>query len=323
MKKRRKIFRILKIITLLESGHKKWTAQDIAVLFDISVRTFHRDRELMEEIGVPIYYDKELETYDILDTFSFNPPSINREEALALLMAGKAFKEENFPYQKELETVLAKIKSSLPAAVRQVIAGIENKITFHNSPSVNLSSSKHIVVEIENAISNQNTIKIEYYSMSKDQNRVRKVDPYNLYFKKGAGYLIGYCHLREEIRMFRIDRIKKLDILDRTFVRPDDYSLEKYLENVWGVERGEEKEIELLFSGFAAKYVQEYDWHSSQQIEELNDGQIIFRVRTGSIEEIKSWILSFGAEVEVLEPEDLKLEIKDEIENMLKIYGKN
>lgn len=320
MKKKRKIFRILKIITLLESGHKKWTARKIADFFDVSVRTFHRDRELMEEIGVPIYYNDKLKTYDILDTFKFDPPSINREEALALLLACKFFKEENFHYQKELETILAKIRNSLPKTVKQVLTGLEKKITFQHSPSVNISKQK--IIELENTIDSLNTIKMKYYSMSNDQDTVRKVDPYNLYFKKGAGYLIGYCHLRKEIRLFRIDRIKKLDVLDNTFVWPEDYSLENYLGNVWGVERGEDIRIKLLFSGFAAKYVQEYKWHSSQQIEDLNEDQIIFRVKTGSIEEIKNWILGFGSEVKVLEPEELKLEIKEEIEEMSKKYQK-
>jgi len=318
MKKRRKIFRILKIITLLESGHKKWTAQKIADFFEVSIRTFHRDRELMEEIGVPIYYNDELQTYEIMDNFRFSPLSINREEALALLFAGKLFEEENFPYQKELETVLAKIKNALPASIKNMISGIESKIVFEHSPSVDISRKD--INELETAINKQNTIEIKYYSLSNDQNTLREVDPYNLYFQKGAGYLIGYCHLRENIRLFRIDRIKRLRTLNKCFIYPENFSLEEYLENVWGVERGKDIEIKLLFSDFAARYVKEYQWHSSQEIEEINEDQIVFKVKTGSLEEIKSWILSFGRGVEVLEPEELKLEIKEEIEAMSKIY---
>ena len=318
MKKRRKVFRILKIITLLESGHKKWTAQKIADFFEVSIRTFHRDRELMEEIGVPIYYNDELQTYEIMDNFRFSPLSINREEALALLFAGKLFEEENFPYQKELETVLAKIKNALPASIKNMISGIESKIVFEHSPSVDISRKD--INELETAINKQNTIEIKYYSLSNDQNTLREVDPYNLYFQKGAGYLIGYCHLRENIRLFRIDRIKRLRTLNKCFIYPENFSLEEYLENVWGVERGKDIEIKLLFSDFAARYVKEYQWHSSQEIEEINEDQIVFKVKTGSLEEIKSWILSFGRGVEVLEPEELKLEIKEEIEAMSKIY---
>lgn len=321
MIERNKIFRILKILTLLESGHKKWSAQDFADFFGINIRTFHRDRELMEKLGIPIYYDNTKRTYDILDTFRFAPPEITREEALALFLAGQAFEYENFPYQQELDTGLAKIINSLPGSIRKVLKGIENKISFQRNPGVDLSPFKEMIKELERAINTCKTIEITYYSLSRDSTNSRKVDPYTLFFNN-AGYLVGYCHLHNEIRIFRIDRVKDLKILNETFDRPCDYSIEDYLQNTWGVERGKVVEVKLLFSGFAAKFVKEFNWHPSQEIEVINDEQILFSVKTGSMKEIKSWILGFGSEVRVLKPEELREEVIAEIEKMRNIYEK-
>ncbi len=322
MSEKTRIFRILKLITLLEGRHKKWSASDLAKFFGISLRTFHRDRELMEELKIPIYFDKELDSYNIMDTFRFTPPELTKDEGLALLLVGRASQEDNFPYQQELETGLAKILNSLPDSIRQVLEGIEDKISFQRDQGVDLSGYQEQIKEIEKAINRCNTIKINYYSLSSNKSRERKVDPYSITFKKGAGYLVGYCYLHHEIRLFRIDRIDDFEVLKRTFNRPEDYSLMKYFNNVWGVERGKEVQIELLISGFAAKYIKEYNWHSSQEIEELDDERIIFKVETGSLEEIKKWILGFGKDILVLEPESLKEEIMKEIEEMQENYRK-
>jgi len=84
-----RIFRILKMITLLSSNYKKWNTKDFTDYFNISESTFYRDKKYMENMGVPIYYDREKKSYVIMDNYYFKSPNINKEETLALAFAAK------------------------------------------------------------------------------------------------------------------------------------------------------------------------------------------------------------------------------------------
>ncbi|MFW6035850.1 MAG: helix-turn-helix transcriptional regulator [Halothermotrichaceae bacterium] len=315
-----RVERLVNMITLLEGSHKKWTASKLAENFGISERTFHRDRIVLEKIGVPLYFDSEKETYDILDTYSFSPPEFTRDEAVALSLAASTYQSENSPYRGELDLALSKILNALPESICEVIENIDKRLITLSNPSVDLTEYQELITAIEKSIEQSSCIEIEYNSLADNKIREREIDPYNLILKDGACYLVGYCHLREDIRTFRIDRIYEYNILDIKYERPENFSADMYFRYSWGVERGSDFKVELVFKGTAARIVQEYDWHPSQQIEMLDDDKILFKVRTGSSMEIKRWILSFGSEVEVKKPDWLCLEIKQELEKMLKQY---
>ncbi len=317
-----RIERLVHMITLLEGSHKKWTAGDLADYFSISERTFHRDRQTLEKIGVPLYYDPQKKTYNILDTYSFSPPEFTRDEAIALTLAARTYQSENSPYKKELDMALAKMLNALPESIRDVINNLEDRMVTLNNPSVDLTRYQELITELEKAIEAGKRLQIEYNSLADSETRERKLDPYNLILKNGACYLVGYCHLREDIRTFRIDRINDYMVLKETYERPENFSADKYFRYSWGIERGSDYKVELVFKGVAARVVREYNWHPSQELKELSDGKLLFKVRTGSTMEIKRWILSFGSEVEIKGPDWLFEEIKQDLEKTLDIYKK-
>ncbi len=316
----RRIERLVHMITLLEGGHKKWTAGDLADYFAISERTFHRDRHILENIGVPLYYDPQKKTYNILNTYSFAPPEFTRDEAIALSLAARSYKSENLPYKKELDMALAKMLNSLPESIRDIINNLEDRLVTLNNPAVDLTEHQELIVDLEKAIEHDKRIMIEYNSLADNQKRKRKLDPYNLILKNGACYLVGFCYLRNAIRTFRIDRISHFKVFKETFVRPESYSANKYFRYSWGIERGRAFNVELVFKGVAARIVKEYEWHPSQSIKEIDDGKVFFRVKTGSLMEIKKWILSFGSEVKILSPEWLVDDIKKDLNEALTQY---
>jgi len=323
MADKNRIFRIIKTIMLLNEPYKHWEAKDFAKYFSISERTFHRDKKIMEELGVPIYYDKHLKEYKILDNFRFKAPNLDQKETEAVLLAAKEYQNRSFPMKKELESGLAKVYNSLPEFLKNSMGSYIKNYEIISDPFVDLEEHQQKFEQLKKAINNENRILVNYYSMSSDQTTERKLDPYNLFFNNGAPYLYAFCHLREETRIFRIDRIKNIKITAEDFVLPDDFSLAEELDNAWGVEQGkEEMEVEVKFSGRAARFVPEYHWSDKQEIEELKENKIIFKVKTGSREEIKKWILGYGAEAEVLKPIDLREEMRQELEKMIKTYKK-
>ncbi|MGM0498785.1 MAG: helix-turn-helix transcriptional regulator [Bacillota bacterium] len=321
MAENNRIFRIIKTIMLLNEPYKHWEAKDFANYFDISERTFHRDKKIMEELGVPIYYDNHLKEYKILDNFRFKAPNLDQKETEAVLLAAKEYQNRSFPMKKELESGLAKVYNSLPEFLKNSMGSYIKNYEIISEPFVDLEEHQQKFNLLKEAINNENKILINYYSMSSDQITERKLDPYNLFFNNGAPYLYAFCHLRGEKRIFRIDRIKDVKITAENFVLPDDFSLADELDNAWGVEQGKaEMEVEVKFSGRAARFVPEYHWSDQQEIEEIAENEIIFKVKTGSKEEIKKWVLGYGSEAEVLKPAELRKEMKLEIEKMVGNY---
>ncbi|MEJ6949420.1 helix-turn-helix transcriptional regulator [Natronospora cellulosivora (SeqCode)] len=189
-----------------------------------------------------------------------------------------------------------------------------------NEPLVDLSKHQDLISQIEEAIEKKMSVKIAYNSLADDKIKERKLDPYSIILKNGACYIVGYCHLRQDVLTFRIDRINAFSLLKECFEIAENYSADKYFQYSWGIERGKEFSVELYFNGIAAQIVKEYNWHPTQQSKELSDGRMFFKVRTGSAMEIKRWILSFGSEVEVKSPAWLKEDIKDEVEKTKEIY---
>jgi len=316
-----RIFRIIKTIMLLNEPYKHWKANDFADYFDISTRTFHRDKKIMEELGVPIYYDDNLKEYKILDNFRFKSPNLDEQETEALLLAAKEYRNRNFPMKKELESGIAKVYNSLPEFLKNSMGSYIKNYEIISEPFVDLEKHQKKFILLKKAINHELKILVDYYSMSSDQITQRKLNPYNIFFNNGAPYLYAYCHLREEKRIFRIDRIRNIKLTTEEFELPDNFSLAEELNNSWGVEQGsEEMEVKIKFRGRSARFVPEYHWSDNQEIEKISENEIIFKVKTNSREEIKKWILGYGADAELLKPHDLREEMQQEIEKMLKNY---
>ena len=148
------------------------------------------------------------------------------------------------------------------------------------------------------------------------------MDPYKIWFLNGTFYLIGHCHVRDEVRIFALDRIKMLHQTKDAFEIPEDFSLDEFIGPSFGVFQGEPIHIKIWFSPDVAGYIKEKIWHESQKIEQHNDGSIVFEAEVAGTEEIKFWIMSWGASALVLEPESLRDKILKETEVIIERYKK-
>ena len=149
----------------------------------------------------------------------------------------------------------------------------------------------------------------------------RIVDPYALKFNFGIWYLIGFCHQRNEVRTFRIDRVRKIEILEENFKVPDSFDLDEYFKESWGIIRGQKTKVILKFAKDTADFIAECIWHPSQKLTKNTDGSLIAQFEVGGLSEIKIWILGFGENVEVLEPPELRQELKEAAEKINRIYS--
>lgn len=201
---------------------------------------------------------------------------------------------------------LEKLMARLPEGLMNRLGNIGERVEIDVSPAVDYSAKGPLFKAIDRAIQESNILRIDYYSFSRDKVTTREVDPYKLVFKDGFWYLVAYCHRRNEVRVFRVDRIRCFSVTTEHFVPQPDFNFEKYMGAAWQMERGEEFRFKVRFFGKAARFIKETTFHPSQLITEEPAGTIIFSARAGGMRSVLRWVLTFGDEAEVLEPEALR-----------------
>ena len=314
-----------KIIQTLISSRKGKSAADLAQDLECHPRTVYRDLEALQVAGFPIYTERSegKNLWSLLDTVKHQiPVPFTLTELMALYFGRdmlKVFKDMVF--YDSLESLFQKVKTTLPPESIKYLKHVEQ--TFHLSmkPYKEYDKSKEILNRVNVAAINRKSIEIVYYTMSRRKETRRRVDPYRIWFFNGTFYLIGLCHMRNEVRIFALDRIKMLHQTKETFEVPEDFSLEDFMGSSFGVYQGEPIHIKVWFHTDVAGYIKEKIWHESQQIHPQNDGSIIFEAEVAGTDEIRFWIMTWGSRAEVLEPESLREDIKEEAEMMARRYG--
>ena len=142
---------------------------------------------------------------------------------------------------------------------------------------------------------------------------------------RGEWYLVAYDLLRQKILQFALPRIRTWRILTEEHFEPQStFSPEEYFRQSFQAEHGDQiVEVVLLFDPYQARYMRERTWHTSQQIEDMSDGSIVMRFKTGALAEVQRQIMSYGSHVKVLEPTDLAIAITDELYRTLKTLRKS
>ena len=105
------------------------------------------------------------------------------------------------------------------------------------------------------------------------------MDPYRLWYAAGGLYLIAYCHLRKDVRMFGVERIRSMTLTDHPYQMPLGFNVNEYVQDALMVMRGRRIDVELVFSKTAAAWVKDKLWHSSQETTLLKDGRLRMALR--------------------------------------------
>ncbi|TCM89118.1 putative DNA-binding transcriptional regulator YafY [Paenibacillus sp. BK033] len=294
-------------------------AEDLAALYEISVRTIYRDIQALSEMGVPIF-GAPGHGYSLMEGYFLPPIGFSAEEAVALLM-GADFIEQRLDgdYARVAKAARSKIEAILPETVREESTRVRETMRLLNAgePRTDLKE-KDILGQVRRAILERRKISFSYKKKTPeaDGNRksTREVAPYGLAFAQGNWMLVGHCGLRQDIRHFRLSRMTELTVLDTPFAMPHGFNLNRYRpqddrkEHVWVRANPE----------IADKIAETGSFYIESAEERENGLWVHLRVRAP--EEILHLILSWGGDVEVMEPESLRCRVREEAEKMLKRY---
>jgi len=314
------------IIQILISSKMGKSAADLAEELECHPRTVYRDLEALQVAGFPIYNEmvERKHLWSLLDTMKHQIPiPFNLTELMALYFSRdmlKVFRDTVF--YDSLESLFKKVKTTLPPESVKYMEQVEQILHVGIKPYKEYAKFKEIINRVNEAAAAKQSVEIIYYTMSRKKETKRKVDPYRIWFFNGTFYMIGHCHMRNEVRIFALDRIKMLHQTKDTFVIPEDFNLEEFIGPSFGVFQGEPVKVKVWFDSDVSGYIKEKIWHESQKIEQRDDGSIIFEAEVAGTDEIKFWIMNWGSKAEVLEPESLRDEILRETEVMLERYKK-
>jgi predicted DNA-binding transcriptional regulator YafY len=308
--------RLLYILNLLRT-RKNLNAARLAEECGVTERTIYRDIISLSEANIPIYYDKG---YKYASDNFLPPLNFNIDEYLALKTALESSPLYKSGFSRKLmKSIKTKIEACLTPAVKR------EKIYFPDTMDVSIKAthapnvSEAFFAAVEAGIKQNRTLKLKYNSIQSGITE-REVDPYFLIFIERAFYFVGYCHLRDGLRTFRIDRIVEIEQTENSFIPRQGVNPAQYFKDSWGVYGGEPIDVVLRFTGQAARVVSMGKHHPNEEIEIQKDNSVLYKVRVSGIEEISHWIMGFGGEAEVLEPPALIEKIKSAADAIRKNY---
>ncbi len=307
--------RLLAIILELQAKGTQ-RAEDLAATFEVSKRTVYRDVQALSEAGVPVVAVPG-QGYSLLEGYFLPPLSFTIDEA-ALLLLGSEVMAQSFDaeYRAFAQDAACKIAGALPERVREETSRLKDAIRFSTHETVDNPAEEDHLRQIRRAIVRRQTIRLRYFARFGDGETVREVDPLGLIHFRGIWQVVGYCHLRQAIRSFRISRVEALTVLPRGFDRPG-FSLTAYLRQKRREERaaGNWIVVRALFDLESARWVTETPSFFAVDTVTTPDGLLV-TLHVPREQDAVQWLLGWGRHVRVLEPDSMRQSIADEIEAM-------
>jgi proteasome accessory factor B len=294
----------------------------LAEEWETSTKTIQRDIEYMKDVlEAPIEYDSiEHGYYYTQPTFSMPAISISESDLFAVFVAERAMGQfRNTPIYAKLRSVFGKIQGSLPDKTTVHPSWINDRILCFEEP-VTVIDMK-IWDTITKALRDNKRLKIKHASPGQKSPIERKVDPYYLVNHKGEWYLSTHCHTRDSIRTFAVSRIKSAELLDETFSLPASMTRQKMFGDQFGIIWKKDcYRVKIRFNAEVAPYIRERRWHPEQKITNRHDDGLVIEFITNHLNEVKDWVLSWGAGARVLSPPLLVEKVRTSLKHALATY---
>ncbi|MCU0848444.1 MAG: transcriptional regulator [Spirochaetes bacterium] len=297
-------------------------SRKLAEEYEVSERTIHRDIDYMRDmLGCPIEYNKNKRGYYYAEPF-FSLPSvqITEKELFAFCVAEKALEEYRAtPLYDTLAKVYKKLTENLTDEITANFSWLNPDISFIQQSTTIITPS--IWETISTALYTHSVLDASHRKAGATKSTKRLIEPYHMAIYEGEWYLIGYCRLKKETLIFAISRFESVKRLNETFVKPETFNINEYLGSHFGITRENENyQVKVKFNSTAAPYILERNWSCDQTIDKNKDGSIILTFKSNSIKEVKRWVLSWGSTVEVISPNELVLDIYNELKLMIENY---
>lgn len=296
--------RLITLIFLLQNQPNQ-KASELAEKLGVSLRTVHRYFEMLDEMGIPVYSERgPYGGFSLVRGYKMPPLVFTLEEAVAVAL-GTGLVQELWGdlYRESAHGALAKLENLLPEEQTREVAWARSSLAVTGLHRANLKMQTPALEKLRRAIRELRNVNMLYQTSQVPHPTERGLDPYALVHRWGWWYVIGFCHVRKEVRTFRVDRISEVTLLESSFVKSPGFDLQEYLKAE--MQAQPQIAVRLKFDAASANIVagnQSY-W---QSVEPQTDGSVEVAFFAPTLEWAASTALMYGPAVEVLEPPELR-----------------
>ncbi len=312
--------RLITMIFLLQNQPNQ-KASELAEKLGVSVRTIHRYFEMLDEMGIPVYSERgPYGGFSLVRGYKMPPLVFSLEEAVAVAL-GTGIVEEMWGelYRESARGALAKLENLLPEEQVREVTWARASLVATGMHRADLKSQTPTLEKLRRAIREHRSMEMRYQSSQVPHATQRGLDPYALVHRWGWWYVIGFCHVHEEVRTFRVDRIRDIALSDTTFAPSADFELQEYLKHE--MQNQPQVMARLHFVPEFAHLVAGNDsyWEA---VETKPDGSVEATFASPTLEWAASTTLAYGPAVEVLEPLELRVMVAEWVAAIGKKYEK-
>lgn len=319
----RQLERLLQLDNLLRQPGRH-TADSLADELEVSERTVRSDLAfLRDRFHAPLHRSRAQGYHYSDPEWRLPNVSLTTGELFALTLGARMLEAySGSAYVSQLRSALTRLSERLPEQTwLDLQSVVDERVSFRSGAEISLDPE--IWQKVEEACQHSRQICIRYRTASRgDEISERMVDPYILHIYRGTNpYLIGYCHKREEVRWFRVDRILELKLLSTTFKIDPTFDPRDHLEMIFQHEAGGiPQTVVVWFDAATAPYIRERRWHPTQEIQSHADGSLTLGITVRGMNDIKRWILGYGQGAKVLQPPTLVTMVMQEVKGMMQRY---
>src|SRR5215203_2601900 len=330
-----KLIRQLSLISFLMAEHRPVTAleikQDVEGYSQMNdeafARRFYADRAELESLGIHLKVDKPAEGYYEAENYSLPPenfylPAIEfTDKELGALRTSLSLLDGEFAYAEPLRLALQQLSWGKPSPLD---APEQRSVALAVTADAGGRELSQRLSKVETAIFRRKTIVFDYYTIGRDAQEKRKVDPYHLLYRGGQFYLIGYSHERDDVRVFRVSRIRgKVGYSSKAehdFSRPEDFDPRMYATRTdWQL--GEPVGRARIWLSDRIDWLALRHFGHAGKVSDA-DGGVIFETEYANSRQMLSWVLGLGEQARIEGPDELVREARERLDLVTERHAK-
>jgi predicted DNA-binding transcriptional regulator YafY len=289
---------------------------------EVKERTIKADiRYLKQRVHAPLRHDRGRGGYHYTDTSFVLPRLILTDGEIAAVQRALRAAQEFGGVAGDVEAL-----ELLASRVAGVTTLQQSGPTVAGGSRLTASAlvSAELLAEIERARQRRCRVMLRYHGAHRGEETERTIQPWHLFLVDGEWYVTGFCEDRKAQRDFHLSRIQEAKVLteEGAYRVPQGFDGAAYVRSALGVRHGEPPvTVTVRFSPYQSKWIAERTYHPTQTLTPQPDGSTLLTMTVTGTWEVRRWVLGFGAEAEVLEPQSLRDELQDELKKLRKIYA--
>ncbi len=305
--------RIVAILIQLQSK-RIVKAQELADRFQVSLRTIYRDIRTLEASGVPIISEAGV-GYSIMEGYRLPPVMFTREEVGSFVAAEKLMQKfVDKSLGNYYESAMMKLKSVLRGREKDWISALESQILVDPTNKLFNDSLPNALETLFESIAEKRQVFLKYQALNRETPSERFVEPVGIYHESGFWYVLAFCHLRSDYRQFRTDRMLAIKSTQNSFTR-EHITLDEYRSQY---ENTPKTKVVISVDKSVVRYISNSKMQHGFVSEKIKGNQVEMTFMTSYVEHgFSRWYIVFSDYAKIIEPESLKLQVKEILEKAI------